>query len=93
MTPPGQNSSSGGKMHSADFDRSERLQAVYALLCDGAEYSTLDIVKGAGVCAVNSCIAELRANGFPIECRQGHDPVRGKRIWIYRLLRRAGWSA
>ena len=74
-----------GEIHAADFDRSERLQAVYALLSDGAEYTTLDIIRGAGVCAVNSCIAELRKNGFVITCRQDCAPSTGKRVWVYRL--------
>ena len=50
-------------MHAARFDRSPRLQRVHALLADGLPRSTLDIARDAGVCAVNSCIAELRVNG------------------------------
>ena len=57
-------------MHAARFGHSPRLQRVHALLSDGREGSTLEIVTGAQVCAVNSCVAELRANGFHIECRQ-----------------------
>jgi hypothetical protein len=65
-------------MHSAKIDRSKRLQRVDALLADGKEYSTMDIVHTAQVCAVNSIIAELRANGRAIACR------RDKHIWYYR---------
>ena len=72
-------------MHAARLDRSPRLQRVHALLSDGAEYSTRDIIQGAEVCAVNSCIAELRANGFYIENRQIKDPKTGRRIWLYRM--------
>lgn len=57
-------------MHAARLESSERLQRVAALLADGRWHSTLDIVIGAGVCAVNSCIAELRANGYTIACRR-----------------------
>lgn len=57
-------------MHAARLEKSERLQRVAALLEDGRWHSTLDIVIGAGVCAVNSCVAELRANGFDIACRR-----------------------
>ncbi len=72
-------------MHAAKLDRSPRLQRVHALLKDGREHSTLDIVRAAGVCAVNSCIAELRANGAAIDCRQIVDRATGKRIWVYRM--------
>lgn len=70
-------------MHCASLERSPRLQRVLDLLLDGAERSTLEIVAGARVCAVNSCIAELRENGFAIDCRQSSDS--GERVWLYRL--------
>jgi hypothetical protein len=66
-------------MRAARLEASARLQRVAALLSDGREYSTLDIVIGASVCAVNSCIAELRENGFRIACRRVGD------IWYYRM--------
>lgn len=65
-------------MHSASIERSKRLQRVDDLLADGKEYSTMDIVHTAKVCAVNSIIAELRDNGRAITCR------RNKNIWLYR---------
>lgn len=57
-------------MKAAKLEKSERLQLVLSLLEDGRWHSTLDIVIGAGVCAVNSCVAELRANGLRIACRR-----------------------
>jgi len=66
-------------MKAARLETSQRLQRVAALLADGREYSTLDIVIGASVCAVNSCIAELRANGCAIACRRVGD------VWYYRM--------
>jgi biotin operon repressor len=66
-------------MKAARIETSPRLQRVRDLLADGREYSTLDIVIGASVCAVNSCIAELRANGYAITCRRAGD------IWFYRM--------
>lgn len=68
-------------MHAARIEQSPRLQRVAELLSDGRWYSTLDIIVGAGVCAVNSCIAELRANGLDIECRRV-----GKERFEYRLI-------
>jgi biotin operon repressor len=39
-------------------------------------------MKGANVCAVNSCVAELRENGYQIECKQhGHER------FVYRLIK------
>ena len=75
-------------LHAARLDRSDRLQRVLAVLEDGREHSTLEIVQRAGVCAVNSIAAELRANGCVIACRQDVDPADGRRVWLYRLEER-----
>ena len=71
-------------MKAARLESSPRLQRVYALLSDGRERSTLEIVRAAEVCAVNSIVAELRENGCYIECRRaaGRD---GAPIWLYRM--------
>lgn len=73
-------------MRSARLDRSHRLQRVLAVLqATSDELSTRAIIDQAGVCAVNSCIAELRDNGAQIICRQ---VVRdGRRLFFYRLVR------
>ena len=67
-------------MHSATLETSDRLRRVDKLLSDGNEHSTLDIVTGAQVCAVNSIISELRDNGRDITCQR-----RG-RYWYYRMV-------
>ncbi len=67
-------------MKAARLAKSPRLQRVLSYLSDGKEHSTLDIVIGASVCAVNSCVAELRANGYVIGCRRQGD------IWLYRMV-------
>ena len=72
-------------MHAARADRSGRLQRVLGVIGDHQEHSTLDIVTGAAVCAVSAIVAELRANGYTITCRQGVDRVTGARVWFYRL--------
>ena len=71
-------------MHAASIDKSLRLQRVRDLLADGGEYSTLEICVGGNVCAVNSIIAELRTNGYAIECRQARR-LHGGRVWLYRM--------
>lgn len=68
-------------MHAANLSRSDRLRRVDVLLDSGGEYTTLDIVQQAQVCAVNSIIAELRQNGRQIECTR-----RGDR-WYYRAVK------
>lgn len=71
-------------MNAASIQRSNRLARVYKLLSLGGEYTTLDIVTGAQVCAVNSIISELRTNGYDIKCQRRGDK------WFYRLLGFAG---
>lgn len=72
-------------MRHAKLDTSPRLQKVLVALQGGAELSTRDIILRTGVCAVNSCIAELRANGAEISCRQTSKG--GQRIFLYTLLK------
>lgn len=67
-------------MHAAKLGNSPRLQRTLALLQDQRPHTTLDIIRGANVCAVNSCVDELRENGFTIDCKRSGD------IWYYRLL-------
>lgn len=66
-------------MNAASIESSERLNRVLYLLSQGGEFTTLDIIKSANVCAVNSIISELRQNGFDINCQR-----RGEK-WFYRL--------
>ena len=47
------------------------------------EEKTMEIVKRAHVCAVNSIVSELRANGIAISCR------RDRGVYFYRLGRLA----
>ena len=70
-----------GKLHAAKLKNSKRLQRVYAYLkrCK-KEKSTMDIIKAANVCAVNSIISELRDNGISIDCRRSGDK------WLYKLV-------
>ena len=73
-------------MHAGRFATCDRLKRVHALLADGGEHSTLEIGRAMGVCAVNSIVAELRANGAVIDCRQAIDPRTRRRRWYYRML-------
>ena len=71
-------------MHAATVERSPRLRRVLELLRDGQEHSTREIVEDAKVMAVNSCIAELRANGYQVETARHTE--HGERYYTYRLL-------
>ncbi len=56
-------------MHAANVDRSVRLNKVLGILASGAWVGTREIVRAADVCAVNSIISEIRANGIKVNCR------------------------
>ena len=66
-------------MKAAKITSSDRLQRVLAVLMDKKPHTTRDLIRKAHVCAVNSCIAELRANGIQIECERKKDR------WFYAL--------
>lgn len=68
-------------IHYARLEHSERLKRLFNLLSDGRARTTLEIIQQAQICAVSTAIAELRRNGFEIEC----EPVR-KGIYQYRLI-------
>ncbi|MEM7269658.1 MAG: helix-turn-helix domain-containing protein [Pseudomonadota bacterium] len=70
-------------MRAAKLETSERLQRVLAVLRSSERATTRQIMRSAHVCAVNSCVAELRENGFEIEC--SHERV-GKRSRFYYSL-------
>jgi hypothetical protein len=56
-------------IHYAKIEESERLQRTHRLLADGHWHGTREIMRTADVCAVNTVIAELRANGYDITTR------------------------
>lgn len=66
-------------IHAANPDKSRRLMRVLGVLSDRQPHSTLDLVTQAQVCAVNSCVSELRAAGHQIECKRRGD------VWTYVL--------
>ena len=67
-------------MHAARVKASTRLQRTLALLADQCWHDTREINIQANVLAVNSAIAELRANGYMIGCRKRDS------IFEYRLV-------
>ncbi|TMV09853.1 hypothetical protein FGK63_01930 [Ruegeria sediminis] len=74
-------------MHHARIGTSPRLQrALRALREAGGEISTYALSRAADLCAVNSVIAELRANGAEITCRQAVEES-GQRVFYYTLIK------
>jgi len=71
-------------MHAAP-PKSPRLQRVLAVLSDGREHTTRDIVRRARVMAVSACISELRQHGAEIDCAVRI--VNGVRRFYYRMTR------
>ena len=63
---------------------SDRLRRVRKLLSDGKPHSTRDIARRAHVCAINSCVAELRVNGAEIICERRK--IKGRFIFFYTML-------
>jgi hypothetical protein len=73
-------------MHAARFSHSKRLQRVYACLHKHKRgLTTRQIVQRAEVCAVNSIISELRANGAKISCTLEGVAKDGTRTYRYAL--------
>lgn len=70
-------------MHAATMT-SERLQRVKRLLSDGKPHSTRDIMRRAHVCAINSCVAELRQRGAEITCERRK--IKDQFIFFYTML-------
>lgn len=70
-------------LHYANADRSARLQRVLNVLRiagrDGM--TTAEIIHEAHVCAVNSAVAELRANEYEISCE-----CESRGVFRYRLI-------
>ena len=64
---------------------SPRLQKVLRLLSDGRPHTTRDIVRRAGVMAVNACVAELRTHGAEINCVRQAAPKGFGWVWYYTM--------
>lgn len=68
-------------MHYAKIGKSDRLIRVFNFLqmYNNKWFSTMEIINFCKVCAVNSIISELRANGIEIETK------RVGRIFYYKI--------
>lgn len=57
-----------GRIHAGTLAGSARLRRLHQYLLDGKWHSTLDIARECNILAVNTAVAELRANGIGILC-------------------------
>lgn len=75
-------------MHAAKIDKSDRLMRVLEFLHQRgkAGASTREIIREANVCAVNSIVAEIRANGIIVDCECEGTTEAGGRIYRYRVV-------
>ncbi|MBC2834691.1 hypothetical protein H7F16_04185 [Gemmobacter straminiformis] len=64
---------------------SPRLQKVLRVLREGKPVTTRQIVRRAGVMAVNACVAELRQHGAEIICQPR--VVNGARRFFYTMTK------
>lgn len=71
-------------MNAAKLSKSERLSRVMKVLRGGGAYTTRDLIRRANVCAVNSIISEIRANGYRVGCKMRMEA--GRRVWVYMLM-------
>jgi len=70
------------RMHAAKIEDSPRLQKVRDFLRRQGSATTREISQACDVYAVNSIIAELRVNGFTVNCQA----VKGQRgVYRYEL--------
>ena len=56
-------------IHYAKLKNSPRLQRLLKVLKRGRAYTTRELMYLADICAVGTAVAELRRNGFQIDCK------------------------
>ncbi len=73
-------------MHAARVANSSRLTlALLALREHPQGLTTRDLLDMTGSCAPHSDVAELRANGYRIDCRRVRSTARGRSVYRYVL--------
>ena len=78
------------RFHAASYTGSPRLQAVMAVLADGAWHSGIEIAKAASVLNPSGCISELNApiNNLGVESAYTGENENGRRVWRYRWVKK-----
>jgi len=73
-------------MRAANLATSKRLQRVLIALLDYKKHSTRDIIRRAKVCAVNSCISELRRDQLLVDQNLSIECTRKNGLFFYQLV-------
>ena len=73
-------------MHAAALATSPRLQRLLAVLADGRQHSSLELVLEARVCAISAAVSELRMNGAVIDVERFERGGGDGPVWLYRLV-------
>jgi len=68
-------------MHAANLEKSDRLQRVLKVLTRRGKHgaTSMELIRLASTVAPNSCVAELRQQGYNITC------TRTGNVWRYTL--------
>lgn len=75
-------------IHFAKLEKSPRLRRLLAYLIERGQEgaTTREITLNAEIMAVNTAIAELRANGCLINCHFQERTIEGSSVFRYRLI-------
>ncbi len=74
-------------MNARNPKKAEQLKAMLVLLHRRGKggATTWELAKVGGSCAPSTCISEIRANGYNVQCTR-EDYAEGQRIYRYRLI-------
>lgn len=74
-------------IHYATLADSPRLKRALAALerAGTRGLTTRELIYAADICAVNTVVAELRANGIAVDCVYEYHTATGARVYRYRL--------
>ncbi len=79
-------------MHAGRVSSSERLTLILTELRKAGSRgaTTRQLIQATGMCAINSCISEIRANGFDIRCTCDGRNEHGSMVYRYTLMNAPG---
>ena len=83
----GESKLKAGKIHFARLSNSPRLQRFLKILSDGKKHTTREIQVKAKVCNPNTAKAELKENGFNVDCKLREVTEDGSKIFEYQLIK------
>lgn len=78
-------------MHAGRVSSSERLTLILTELRKSGSRgaTTRELIRSTGMCAINSCISEIRANGYEVRCTCDGRNEHGSMVYRYTLIEKA----